>query len=164
MSGARRFRLEVGVVGLDVAIEGGDAALIDAFVLGRAAAFVDRPGGDRLRTVQCDVRFDGPDWLPYSHPRGGTEPVAKRLDDGGWDVEWCYYRATFAHDRADIVASDRATALEHVLRGAAIFAAMPAEALFFHAAALVFDGDAYLFPGHSGAGKSTIAREGEPSA
>jgi len=158
----RRFRLAAGPVDLDVYFRAPSMARLDRFLSLRAGPFVDRGASDGARVVRCDIEVTGPEWQPYQAAAGERGPVAQRVTRRTWFSQWCYYRGAFGVDQADVEISDRDTAIEHALRAAVVFASMPADALFFHAATLVYDGEAVLLPGHPNAGKSTIAREGHP--
>ena len=127
----------------------------------RMHAFVDLDRSEWIRrSIDCDWTVTGPEPQPFESEQGAAEPVGLRLSPTAWWVDWCYYRMNFTTTRSDGVFSDWGPGLEHALRGAAVFGSMPADALFFHAATLVFDGRALLFAGSPNAGKSTIAREG----
>jgi len=87
------------------------------------------------------------------------EPSAAALGSGGYYAEWQHYRGYFGEERSEAVLRRRPGALDHALRAAATMGSMPRHFLCFHGATLVTGGEATLFVGQSGAGKSTIARE-----
>lgn len=157
LSPEEHFRIQAGATELDVAVYGTGYDGVDALVNDRLAAFVDRPDHP-ARRVRCRFHFSDQSWLAHD-PDRAAEPIAERRADGAWHAEWAYYHGDFGPSRADAVLARRHPSLEHALRGAAVFAAMPDE-LYVHAATLVYGERAWLFAGHPNAGKSTIAREG----
>lgn len=154
----RAFGLRSGALELSVELGGTPYDGVDALVHERLAAFVDR-SGDAARCVGCCFDFAGEAWLPYDTARPGA-PSGERVGDT-WHVSWSFYRGSFGPTLARATMAARPPALEHALRAAAVFAAMPDE-LYLHAATLVYEGRAWVFAGHPGAGKSTVAREGAP--
>lgn len=156
-----RFRLEVGTTELRVTLRGDRSDRMMATVDERMCAFVDLNPSPWIRTsVDCDWTVTGEDWQPFESEGGAEEPIATRRSVDSWWVDWCYYRMHFSRTRSYGHLTDWGPGLEHALRGAAVFGSMPHDALFFHAATLVFDGEALLLAGSPNAGKSTIAREG----
>ena len=157
------FRLEAGITELQVTLRGDVSERIRSTYEDRMRAFVNIDRSSWVRsTIECDWTISGEGQQPYATDDGGLEPVALRLSPTSWWVDWCYYRMAFHPSRSDGVFSDWGPGLEHALRGAAIFGTMPNDALFFHAATLVYDDGALLIAGSPNAGKSTIAREGRP--
>ena len=156
-----QFRLEVGTTELQVTLRGDVSERIQATYRDRMRAFVDPQRSPWIRScISCDWTISGEEPQPYVTENGGIEPVALRLSPTSWWVDWCYYRMAFSSTRSDGIFSDWGPGLEHALRGAAVFGSMPSNALFFHAATLVYDDGALLLAGSPNAGKSTIAREG----
>lgn len=113
---------------------------------------------DALPAISCALQAQGEDFLPHD-ARQGREPVAVR-SASAWRVAWCYSDVRVRSARAVGRFADRWSGLEHALRAALIFSTMPTDALYFHAATLVYGGRAFLIAGSPNAGKSTIAREG----
>lgn len=87
-------------------------------------------------------------------------PVATPVGRDGWYAEWPFYRGLFQPDRATLTVSGLRGGLEHATRAALAFSSLPARGLAFHAATLRFGDEVLLVCGASGAGKSTISREG----
>lgn len=87
-------------------------------------------------------------------------PVATPVGANAWYAEWPFYRGVFLPDRATLTVSGLRGGLEHATRAALAFSSLPARGLAFHAATLRFGDHAVLVCGASGAGKSTISREG----
>ncbi len=156
----RAFSVTVGPVSLDIVLRGATDAGAEAWIANRLGPFVPGKGG--ARTIHCDWTVTDPGWQEFPGTETAREPVATRLSPSCWYAQWCYYRMMFADDRSAGLLSDRETALGHAIRGAAVFGTMPHEALYFHAATLVYDGEAILIAGSPNAGKSTISREGRP--
>lgn len=109
--------------------------------------------------MRCEWTETGAGWQAYNAPGGGEAPVGVQLSGDAWWVEWCYYRASFSRTESHGLFTARHPGVEHLLRGAAVFASMP-DALFFHAATVVYGGRAWLFAGLPNAGKSTLSAEG----
>ncbi len=87
-------------------------------------------------------------------------PVATPVGRDAWYAEWPFYRGVFHPDRAVLTVSGLRGGLEHATRAALAFSSLPARGLAFHAATLRFGDEVVLVCGASGAGKSTISREG----
>jgi hypothetical protein len=91
---------------------------------------------------------------PTSRPhvsRSGDRFELSRAEFEGW-IDWTSRRGCACFPYAAQV-----TAIESVLRIAYNFLALEQDGLLLHAAGVPRDGHGCLFPGRSGAGKSTIA-------
>ena len=154
-------RLDAGVASLALTLTAESShfgAATSQLIRQRFARCFDQDG--TLPVIRCSLRAGTQAFLPHDG-RQGKEPVATRIADG-WRAAWCYsdVRARVGARQSTGRFSDRWSGLEHALRSALIFSTMPGEALYFHAATLVFDGHAFLLAGSPNAGKSTISREG----
>ncbi len=158
------FRLEAGRTELNVTLRHDAYPGLEALLHGRLGSFLDLPQSAESvpprHRVHCDWSETGVDWQDYAMEGGGNAPIGVRLSPTAWWADWCYYRASFSQTESHGLFSARHPAVEHLLRGAAVFAGMPHD-LYFHAATLVYEGKAWLFAGLPNAGKSTLSREGQ---
>ena len=151
-SQSRPASLAVGGVG--IAVEAGDAAL-DILRQQPGLALADHPAGDAdLRLNLTTVpKLPHPDFAlegPLSH--AGADGTV-RLWRQDLDIEW---RPATSELRATIWAQPHAVSA--MLRIACSLVMPRLGGLLLHASSVVSAGRAFLFPGPSGAGKTTLAR------
>lgn len=157
------FALHAGVVDLKVSVEGPLSSRARDIILRNCQHFLlEQSRADR--TIDCRWQFTGDAWQPLLNEALNGFQSGCRLDETTHYMEWCFFRMLFARDRSRGFVTDRFGGMEHAIRCATIYPTMPGEALYFHAATLVYDGRAFLIAGHPGAGKSTISREGRPDS
>ena len=156
----KKMTLYAGPVALDLQITGPIAEAAQNTIDVAHDGFWDLPDINVQKRVCCH-------WIFEDRPRLETNLSPEQLLYGtnlGEDIYYVeralfrgFFSPSLSHARL-AGASERA--LENLTRTAAILQIMPSLGLVFHAATLVFDEKAYLIAGHSGAGKSTISREG----
>ncbi len=126
-------------------------SILDA-VRRRYAPFLVAPPGDWLLRVDLGPRGDVPGEGVVVERDGGPD----RFDLSRYDFAG---RLDLARRVADVtLAEAHELTLDSLLRVMLSLALIPGRGLLVHAASLVREGRGYLFPGVSGAGKTTLAR------
>jgi hypothetical protein len=151
--------LVVGAVGLDISIEDASPATQQR-LMQDWAPFHGDPRSAAVR-VQCDWIESPLPLIPEPGTFRSDAPLARHLSGNTWFAEWQFYRAMFQPGRCHGTFTTRLPGLEHIVRGAVAWSTFFDLGLLFHGATLVYGGQAILFAGHPGAGKSTISHEGQ---
>jgi hypothetical protein len=160
-----------GVVCLEVAglrfdLEGLDGEL-EALLRRRYSGFLGEPGGSgTVRVSVCRAPVEG--FLRWRPGRDPTHRLETAVDGAMLFVRSYGFAARFdpaartgvlslAHEPED----RRETSFENYLRVVTSWLALEEGGFLFHSSALVRDGEAYLFFGPSGAGKTTCCKLSE---
>ena len=151
--------LVVGAVGLDISIEGASPATQQRLLQDWAPFHADTRSA--AVQVQCDWIESPLPLIPEPGTFRSDAPLARHVSGNTWFAEWQFYRAMFHPAWCHGTFTTRLPGLEHLVRGAVAWSTFYDLGLLFHGATLVYGGQAILFAGHPGAGKSTISREGQ---
>ena len=111
-------------------------------------------------TVDCSISLEVDD--NYPHRSDLLEPLIERRDDGNFDVKWQNIQGNYNPFRRHFrgVSANNPSPLNAALRILTYFIGASRGILLLHAAGFVCpDGTAYVFSGHSGVGKTTIAQD-----
>jgi hypothetical protein len=159
---SRRLLLALGPLRLDLHLEARTEATLRRWEVWQTwcDAASSAIAADTLTVPVWLEEHDAPGAVPTLGPPPAPTPLAAPLAAGGpWYVEWQYLRAVTGAAGTRACFAQRSPGLEHALRLAAAHALMWRHGLLFHAACVAWEGQAWLFPGAPGAGKSTLCRE-----
>ncbi|MBI5525257.1 MAG: hypothetical protein HY897_02905 [Deltaproteobacteria bacterium] len=144
----RRVTLEIGgmAVGIEYDLESYGAVLRDKY----GGYFSENAPGFSIKARVVPGFKTGCPNLP--------DPAVRR-PDGAYDLLWYDLKGVFdpAARTATVTVSDSELSVNSVMRMLYSFYVRPMHGLLLHAASFVRNGDAYVFPGVSTAGKTTLS-------
>ena len=156
IAAAQRSSVVVEIGGLPIALHCDDSAFI-RLVTKRYAGYI----GDSDRAA-----FDFDIEVGVPSGKSGEEDLTVRWNAGRWVMERGDFRAEFnpAAARGRIEQTDSPYSLDSVLRIVHTLLLAGKGGFLVHASSAIRNGRAFLFPGVSGAGKTTMARLAPPDA